>query len=88
MLLSTFLAFIILYFASYILPESWIDEQNNIYYRSYAFLAVSIGLISGFLVGIITDYYTSHEYGPVRRLSKACISGPAINVIYGLALGY
>lgn len=70
------------------MPQSWVDEENNIYFRYYAYLAVALGLISGFLTGIITDFYTSHEYSPVRRLSKACISGPAINVIYGLSLGY
>jgi Na+/H+-translocating membrane pyrophosphatase len=87
LVLSTFLTLITLYFSSYILPETWTDRDVT-YYRSYAFLAVSFGLVSGFLIGIITDYYTSHEYTPVRRLSRACISGPAINVIYGLSLGY
>lgn len=51
-------------------------------------MTVAIGLVAGFFIGIITDFFTSHEYSPVRRLSKACISGPAINVIYGLSLGY
>lgn len=37
---------------------------------------------------MITDYYTSNSYKPVRELAKSCSSGAAINVIYGLALGY
>jgi len=37
---------------------------------------------------LITDYYTSNSYKPVRELAKSCSSGAAINVIYGLALGY
>ena len=69
-------------------PISWLDKQNNIYYWYYAYITVSLGLIAGFLIGIITDYFTSHEYTPVWGLSKACGSGPAINVIYGLSLGY
>jgi inorganic pyrophosphatase len=45
-------------------------------------------LISGFLIGLSTDYYTSNAYKPVQELSHSCESGAAINVIYGLALGY
>lgn len=77
-----------LYIGSLVIPSQWTDSEGNLYYRYYAYLTVSFGLVSGFLIGVVTDYYTSHEYKPVRRLSKACISGPAINVIYGLSLGY
>ena len=35
-----------------------------------------------------TDYYTSHSYHPVWELASATTAGPAINIIYGLSLGY
>ena len=47
-----------------------------------------MGLVSGFIIGLSTDYFTSHAYKPVREMAKACSSGAAINIIYGLALGY
>ena len=47
-----------------------------------------IGLYSGLIIGLITDYYTSHFYSPVRNLAASCKSGEAINIIQGLALGY
>lgn len=31
---------------------------------------------------------TSHSYNPVREVSRACATGAATNIIYGLALGY
>lgn len=31
---------------------------------------------------------TSYTYRPVQELAEACKTGPATNVIYGLALGY
>ena len=31
---------------------------------------------------------TSYRYNPVKELAIACKTGPATNVIYGLALGY
>jgi len=46
------------------------------------------GLISGLLIGIVTEYYTSMRYKPVKSLVEGCKQGTAINVILGLALGY
>lgn len=46
------------------------------------------GLISGLLIGISTEYFTSLSYGPVKSLVNGCKSGAAINIILGLALGY
>lgn len=40
------------------------------------------------MIGISTDYYTSDAHGPVRELASSCTYGAAINIIYGLALGY
>lgn len=43
---------------------------------------------SGLLIGYFTEYMTSHSYTPVREVAKACGTGAATNIIYGLALGY
>lgn len=51
-------------------------------------MCVMCGLWSGLLIGFITEYFTSHSYGPVREVSNACKTGAATNIIYGLALGY
>jgi H+-translocating diphosphatase len=52
------------------------------------FICALCGLISGFLIGIVTEYYTSNEYRPVQELSESCKKGAAPNIIKGLALGY
>ena len=46
------------------------------------------GLISGLLIGISTEYYTSMTYSPVQGLVEGCKKGAAINIILGLSLGY
>lgn len=46
------------------------------------------GLWSGFIIGWVTEIYTSNAYSPVQELAEACVVGAAPNIILGLALGY
>jgi len=55
---------------------------------TYAFLCVLSGTMGGMVIGIVTEYYTSHTYTPVREIAHNCKTGAATNVIAGLALGY
>lgn len=47
-----------------------------------------VGLVSGMIIAVFTEYVTSHSYGPVRELAESCKAGAASNVTLGLALGY
>lgn len=49
---------------------------------------VAMGAVGGLVIGLITEYYTSHSYQPVREVANACKTGAATNMIYGIALGY
>ena len=50
------------------------------------FWALITGLICGFLIGQVTEYFTS-EHKPVLSIAKASETGPAINIIEGLSMG-
>jgi len=53
-----------------------------------AYGCVASGLWSGFIIGWVTEIYTSNAYSPVQELAEACVIGAAPNIILGLALGY
>ncbi|HJJ28827.1 MAG TPA: sodium-translocating pyrophosphatase [Methanocorpusculum sp.] len=49
--------------------------------------ATIAGLIGGFLIGLITEYYTSYERKPTLKISDSCQTGAATNIITGFAKG-
>ena len=51
------------------------------------FCTVTVGLVSGVVIGKLTEYYTAGEKGPVKSIIEQTESGAATTLIQGLAVG-
>lgn len=51
------------------------------------FFASLVGLVVTVLINVITEYYTSTEYKPVRSIAESSETGTGTNIISGLAVG-
>ncbi|MCH7713423.1 MAG: sodium-translocating pyrophosphatase [Chloroflexi bacterium] len=51
------------------------------------FWVIVTGLAAGLIIGTSTEYYTSYEYGPVKKIAETSQTGAATVMISGIATG-
>ncbi|MFH0804565.1 MAG: sodium-translocating pyrophosphatase [Patescibacteria group bacterium] len=64
----------------------WLMDGNGQYTTTRIYLAALVGLVVTALLVVITEYYTSTKYHPVRSVAAASETGHATNIIRGLGI--
>ncbi len=75
-----FAASLIMVAGSYFVINGVLGDMN-------LFWATIVGLISGLVIGLSTEYYTSKNQKPTQGIAKASTTGAGTNLIAGLAIG-
>ena len=70
-----------------VLPETF-SIGTATYSNLGVYYCLLTGLVAGMLIGLVTEYYTSYRWSPVREVARASETGAATNIIYGIALGH
>jgi K(+)-stimulated pyrophosphate-energized sodium pump len=66
----------------------WATHGGVLAYSKWGLLWSTVaGIVSGIIIGLVSEIYTSGSYKPVRKLAANCETGPAIGVVGGISLG-
>ena len=78
-----------------VLSALMFKDASNEAFEALGFVAVNyspwiasmFGIVAGIVIGIISEYYTSYDYKPTRKISNASKEGAALTITQGMANG-
>jgi len=72
-----------------LLGFAWLASHNSFAFLSFSqiFYPLLIGILITALIVLITEYYTSKKFRPVRSIAKSSETGHGTNIITGLSVG-
>jgi K(+)-stimulated pyrophosphate-energized sodium pump len=83
---SGIMAVLSYFIIQWLLPSEW-TVGGTTYTSMGVYYAVLIGLSSGVMIGLITEYFTSIDHAPVAGIARQSLTGSATCIIAGLGVG-
>ena len=78
-IIATVVTAVVSYFAvTTLVPNDWFGP----------YVSILSGLIVGVALGQTSDYFTSSNYTPTKKVAKAAQAGPALSILTGFSMGY
>lgn len=79
--------FLFLGFAALIICALFRSHGGPDYIGWKIYACIVVGMVSGMLIGKVTEYFTSFDFGPVISIKDRGATGPATVVIQGMGVG-
>lgn len=76
---ATYVAIVLFAVFSFLLARKLVPENPKVFW------AVLAGIITGIVVGLTSEYYTSSK--PIVRIAESAKTGAATNILYGFSVG-
>jgi len=87
LIVSGVLACIAFYFVTVsMFPQGLTNAAGATFSAANIFISAIVGLVVTGAIFVITEYYTSTEYAPVKHIAQASTTGHGTNVIAGLGI--
>lgn len=90
--ISAFMSIVLCFIISFFMFKEFSHDElyDSLGFRAGNFspwIAAIFGIVAGIVIGIISEYYTSYDYKPTKKIAHSSKEGSALTITQGMATG-